>query len=298
MSSDLLARLRQQLGAAYAVERELGGDRAARLFLATETARGQRVIIRVQRTGAGATELEFSAVPYSDALMRELDLSPVTGGSGLSRRDISMGATTARRHTALYVTASVVVVLVAGAIIMRAPEPDRTRLETTRRLEERVRDRESARDLAGAEAAANELIAADPAAPSGWSLLGGVLLAEHRTDSAIADLRRAIALEGAQPAAPDLAYLSYAFAIAGQRDSALALQHALEADAAREAVSPAALAIAELGAGQRDSALTLFARAIDEHDVYMGRIFPADPVFDALRADPRFDALKRRAHVS
>ncbi len=85
MSSDLLARLRQQLGAAYAVQRELGGDETSRFFLATETARGQRVIIRVQRGGAGAAEPEFSALPYSDALMRELRVTPVSSGTGLSR---------------------------------------------------------------------------------------------------------------------------------------------------------------------------------------------------------------------
>jgi tetratricopeptide (TPR) repeat protein len=299
VSSDLLARLRQQLGAAYAVQRELGGgNETSRFFLATETVRGQRVVIQVRRSSVEGPQLEFSAIPYSDSLMLELKLTPVTGGTGLSRRDLSMGASTVRRHTAAYVTASALVVLIAGAIIFRAPEPDRTRLENTRRLEERVRERESARDLPGAEAAARDLIAADPAAPSGWSLLGGVLLAEHRNDSAIADLRRAVALEGAHPSAPDLAYLSYAFAVSGQRDSALALQRTLEADAAREAVSPAALAIAELGAGDRDSAIALFSRAIDEHDPYMGQIFPEDPVFDALRADPRFDALKRRAHLS
>jgi tetratricopeptide (TPR) repeat protein len=298
VSADLLARLRRQLGAAYAVERELGGNSASRVFLATETARGQRVIIRVTPSSAAAGELAFTSVPYSDAVMRELDLSPVVGGTGLSRRDISMGATAARRHTAWYVAGAVLVVLVAGAIILRAPAPDRIRIETTRRLAEQVRARESARDLPGAETAARELTAADPALPSGWSLLGGVLLAEHRNDSAIADLRRAIALEGAHPEAPDLAYLSYAFAVAGHRDSALALQRAVDTDAAHETVSPAALAICQLAAGQRDSAVALFARAIDEHDVYMGQIFPADPVFDALRADPRYDALKRRAHVS
>ncbi|MFN2563660.1 MAG: protein kinase [Gemmatimonadaceae bacterium] len=47
MSLDLLAQLQSTLGSAFTIERELGGGGMSRVFVATETALGRRVVIKV-----------------------------------------------------------------------------------------------------------------------------------------------------------------------------------------------------------------------------------------------------------
>lgn len=47
MSSDVRASLQQSLGAAYAIERELGGGGMSRTFIATESALSRRVVVKV-----------------------------------------------------------------------------------------------------------------------------------------------------------------------------------------------------------------------------------------------------------
>src|SRR5215212_3282651 len=47
MSSDLRAQLQGTLGAAYSIERELGGGGMSRVFVAEETALGRKVVVKV-----------------------------------------------------------------------------------------------------------------------------------------------------------------------------------------------------------------------------------------------------------
>lgn len=47
MTSDIRAQLQSALGSAYTLDRELGGGGMSRVFLATETRLGRRVVIKV-----------------------------------------------------------------------------------------------------------------------------------------------------------------------------------------------------------------------------------------------------------
>jgi len=152
-------------------------------------------------------------------------------------------------------------------------------------------------DFDAAEAEARRVLKMDPLYAGGWATLGAVLVFDHRFDSAIAVLRRGIASQPMEPYSGDLAMLAYAFAVSGQRDSALAIQRQLQALSKRRFVSPGALAMIELGLGRKDAAIPLIARGIDTHDAYTAEFFPNDPAFASLKGDPRLAALKRRMHL-
>src|SRR5215203_5429018 len=49
MSSDVEHQLQRALGAAYTVERELGGGGMSRVFVADETSLGRKVVVKVLR---------------------------------------------------------------------------------------------------------------------------------------------------------------------------------------------------------------------------------------------------------
>ena len=59
MGAELRDQLQATLGGAYALERELGGGGMSRVFVATETALGRRVVVKVlppELSGAVSTE--------------------------------------------------------------------------------------------------------------------------------------------------------------------------------------------------------------------------------------------------
>ena len=59
MSDTLRLQLQTTLGSAYLLERELGGGGMSRVFLATETALGRRVVIKLlppERAASVSTE--------------------------------------------------------------------------------------------------------------------------------------------------------------------------------------------------------------------------------------------------
>ena len=68
MPTALLESLQASLGASYAIERELGGGGMARVFLATETALGRPVVLKVL-----APELVQSV--SADRFRREIQLA-------------------------------------------------------------------------------------------------------------------------------------------------------------------------------------------------------------------------------
>ena len=59
--SDLQARLQEAIRAAYTIERELGGGGMSRVFVATETELGRKVVIKVlpPEMGAGVNVERF-----------------------------------------------------------------------------------------------------------------------------------------------------------------------------------------------------------------------------------------------
>lgn len=156
-----------------------------------------------------------------------------------------------------------------------------------------------ARRYGDAERELRTTLERDPTFAYAWSALALVLLQEHRSSEAIAAWRRALALEGEHAGASYLAYLGYAYAVTGQPDSARAILGALRDPRARRYLSPGAIGLVQLGLGERDSAFASFTRAIDESDAFVanGNGFPADPLFDALRSDPRYPALLKRENL-
>jgi DNA-binding winged helix-turn-helix (wHTH) protein/TolB-like protein/tetratricopeptide (TPR) repeat protein len=106
------------------------------------------------------------------------------------------------------------------------------------------------------------------------------------------------ALEAARTTAPDDAY---AQATANGRDAESALRALwrwrlgrLEEAAGRRWISPYTLAVQHALVGQRDQALSALSRARDER-AGMLLFVKRDPALDALRGDPRFNALLDQA---
>jgi TolB-like protein/Flp pilus assembly protein TadD len=89
--------------------------------------------------------------------------------------------------------------------------------------------------------------------------------------------------------------LGYAYALTGRKAEALAIARRLERGSGGYV---RALAVARVYAGlkDREQAFSWLQKAVDQKDVSLFLI--ADPVYDALRADPRFRVLLRRANLN
>jgi hypothetical protein len=83
----------------------------------------------------------------------------------------------------------------------------------------------------------------------------------------------------------------YALAKAGQRAEAEKVLEHLETT--KDYVSPAELAVAYAGLGQKEQALSSLERAYAAHDLQM-QFLGADPHYDTLRSEPRFKELMRK----
>jgi len=114
--------------------------------------------------------------------------------------------------------------------------------------------------------------------------LGFAYDAAGRLDAAIAELRLGYRLDG-DPM--ELAMVGKCQALAGNRDSALAIRSVL---AAREDVSPFAMAKLYVGLDDHPQALALLERAVRDGDSSIEWL-GVDPDFDPLRSEPRFRAL-------
>jgi len=90
-----------------------------------------------------------------------------------------------------------------------------------------------------------------------------------------------------------LALLAYASARSGSPDRARALLVELQAKAAREYVHPYAIALVHMGLSNRDAVLEWLERGHAERS-WMTTLIKVNPELDALRGDPRFEALVRR----
>ena len=85
-------------------------------------------------------------------------------------------------------------------------------------------------------------------------------------------------------------FLGYAYAAAGQRDSAQKMLGQLKALATQEYVSPFAVAQIYLGLGDRDRALEWLEKAYKAHSPWILTLV-VSKTFDSVREDPRFAAL-------
>ena len=123
--------------------------------------------------------------------------------------------------------------------------------------------------------------------------LGQALLWQHNYSDAIAQLEIAKQNSGSQP--EKLAWLAYAYALAGRRQDALRLTDTLNRiwQDHSQYLSPFHMSLVYLGLGDRESALKWLRTAYDQHDEWMVYL-NIYPEFDTLRADQRFLNLERQ----
>jgi tetratricopeptide (TPR) repeat protein len=113
---------------------------------------------------------------------------------------------------------------------------------------------------------------------------GLVLLMGNDHLGAIRDLHRSLELGGFNSHAHGA--LTHAYAASGQHETARALLGEMHARAQQEHVPPFAFAAAHTGLGEPDEAFAWLERGIAERDEMLAENF-FDPMFDALRDDPR-----------
>jgi TolB-like protein len=132
------------------------------------------------------------------------------------------------------------------------------------------------------------ILAFDPAAFTGYWMLGMVLRDAGRFDEAIAAHQTAVERSGGSPLM--LGWLGLALGQAGHGAEARALLERLQGIAATQYVPPTAFAWTHYGLGDIDAAFVWMDRAIDARD---DMIFPisAYPFLDPVRSDPRYVAL-------
>ncbi|MBV8891150.1 MAG: hypothetical protein JO266_04100 [Acidobacteria bacterium] len=108
---------------------------------------------------------------------------------------------------------------------------------------------------------------------------------------AVAALERSVSRSGRHNL--PLASLAGVYGLAGRKDQAFKLIDELKERARLRYVPSSLFAQAYIGVGEKNQALTWMERAYEEHDQGMVYI-KAYPGWDALRSEPRFQALVRR----
>jgi TolB-like protein len=148
----------------------------------------------------------------------------------------------------------------------------------------------SRRDDLAIEAARNR-IEVDPKFWGPHLILGQVLLRRHAFPEALVELHEASRLD---PSPFIRAWLGYAYAVAGKRDSALIIRQELEERSRRTYVGAYGMAVLSVGLGERDVAFAQLGEAIEERSEDMNYV-KVDPALDPLHSDPRFAEILRRA---
>jgi TolB-like protein/DNA-binding winged helix-turn-helix (wHTH) protein/Tfp pilus assembly protein PilF len=147
----------------------------------------------------------------------------------------------------------------------------------------------AARQYDSAIAQFNELNASYPGRGDfglGWSYRGKKMYPE-----AIAALERALVHSGRDPLR--LASLASVYGLAGGKREAVKLIDELKERSRQHHISDSLFAEAYIGLGEKDEAMGWLERAYEEHDQWMVYI-KSYPGWDALRSEPRFQALVRR----
>ncbi len=132
-------------------------------------------------------------------------------------------------------------------------------------------------------------------ARSSWAYfcLADAYLRKGEGRQALAAAQTAVRLDSADV---HRAMLARVYALSGDRDRADSVVTSLEAAAKTRYVSPWFLSWVHIGLGHTDRALALLERAVAEHATYTPWVNSL-PDFDAVRSDPRFQALLRRMNL-
>jgi TolB-like protein/Tfp pilus assembly protein PilF len=125
--------------------------------------------------------------------------------------------------------------------------------------------------------------------------LGEVLQFKAHLSEAIAEFQKAFELNN-DPYS--LAMLGQAYARNGQRDEAQKILARLNEEAKSHYVAPYALALVQIGLGDKDRAIEELEHAYQEQETNYLFGIKVDPMLDDLRRDPRFEALVQKVTAS
>src|SRR5947208_1204708 len=120
---------------------------------------------------------------------------------------------------------------------------------------------------------------------------GEILQFKGRLSEAIAEFQKAFELNNDHYS---LAMLGQAYARNGQKDEAQKILARLNEEAKSHYVAPYALALVQIGLGDKDRAIEELDHAYREQETNYLFGIKVDPMLDDLRGDPRFEALVRR----
>jgi TolB-like protein/Tfp pilus assembly protein PilF len=149
----------------------------------------------------------------------------------------------------------------------------------------------SARRYNEAEAQVRKTLEIDPQFFLAHYYWGEVLQFKGRLTEAIAEFQKAFELNN-DPYS--LAMLGQARARNGQKDEAQKILNRLNEEAKLHYVAPYALALVQIGLGDKDHAIEELERAYSEGETNYLFAIKVDPMLDNLRGEPRFEALVRK----
>jgi Flp pilus assembly protein TadD len=130
----------------------------------------------------------------------------------------------------------------------------------------------------------------DPNSPVIHSYLGLAYLQKGSYPTAVTELRSAVELSGRSSSF--LGQLAYAYAADGNRAEARRIVADLKIRSKHEYVEPCSLAVAYVGLGQADHAITYLEKAATDHSDCV--LLVVDPLFDSIRSDSRFRSVMAR----
>jgi hypothetical protein len=92
--------------------------------------------------------------------------------------------------------------------------------------------------------------------------------------------------------------LAFAYGFSGDTIRARAVLAKLTARAKSERISPIAFALAHVGLGENDAALSALERAVDQHDITLTNLsLLTQHPWDPLRGQPRFTRILERLNL-
>ena len=132
----------------------------------------------------------------------------------------------------------------------------------------------------------------EPNSVQGHDVAGRAYLQKSMYREGIEQFQTALALSPENPLT--LAYLGYAYAVAGRKADALKIIDQLNQLSKRRYVSPMALAAVYAGLEEKNKA---FERLEEAYQVRFLTFLKVNPIWDPLRSDPRFGGLLRRMNL-
>ncbi len=130
--------------------------------------------------------------------------------------------------------------------------------------------------------------------PIAHSYLGRAHIRKGNFEQAIIECQTATRLSESHPFY--VAWLAYAYAMAGKRTEALRILHDLEAISQHKYVASHDIAAIYAGLGEQSKAIAWLKKAYDERS-YTVLQLEVEPEFDSLRSDPRFQDIVHRIGV-